>query len=80
MKKKKEIRIEGNSRCRLFHYLDNIILISICLICFFIHTFTGEEFTHLLGKLFHRLMTLSNDRIFALILILLSAIQTHFFL
>lgn len=59
--------------------VENVILISICSTCFFIRTFTGEEFTYLLGKLFHRHMILNNENIFDLISILLSAIQTHYF-
>lgn len=55
---------------------DNVILISVCLTSLFIHTFIGEDFTHLLDKLFHRLTTVGNENVFALVSINLTFCNT----
>jgi len=49
---------------------------EICLTCLFIHTFIGGDFTHLLGKLFHRLMTVGKENVFALVSVHLTFCNT----
>lgn len=56
--------------------VNNVILISICLTCLFMHTFIGNDFIYLLDKLFHRPMTFGNKNIFVLISINLTFFNT----